>query len=118
MSDHKIAVVIYEPLSGDMARVYRGLKTAAEFKAGGDDVTVVFDGSGVETLAAVSDANHPMHPLVESLRENVGGACSYCASAHKVKDAISDAGWSLRAEAAGELSIRQLAQEGRQILNF
>ncbi|GAA1945586.1 DsrE family protein [Microbacterium aquimaris] len=118
MADNKIAVVIYEPISGDTARVYRGLKTAAEFKAAGDDVTVAFDGSGVETLAAISDANHPMNPLIESLRENVRGACAFCAGSHKVKDEIADSGWGLRDEAGGELSIRALAGEGRQILNF
>lgn len=118
MAENKIAVVIYEPISGDMARVYRGLKTAAEFKAAGDDVTVVFDGSGVESLAAISEEGHPMNALIESLRDDVRGACSYCAGAHKVKDDISAAGWGLRDEAGGELSIRALAAEGRQILNY
>lgn len=118
MAENKIAVVIYEPISGDMSRVYRGLKSAAEFKAAGDDVAVVFDGSGVESLAAVSDASHPMHPLIESLRDNVRGACAYCAGGHNVKDEIANAGWSLRSEANGEVSIRDLVGEGRQILNY
>ncbi|GAA1860012.1 DsrE family protein [Microbacterium koreense] len=118
MTENKIAVVIYEPISGDMSRVYRGLKIAAEFATSGDDVAVVFDGSGVESLAALSDSTHPLHPLLESLRDNVRGACSYCAGSHKVAHVITGSGWSLRDEAGGEVSIRELALEGRQILNF
>lgn len=118
MATNKIAVVIYEPVSGDLSRVYRGLKVAAEFKGAGDDVAVVFDGSGVESLAAVSANDHMLNGLLESLRDNVRGACSFCAGSHNVKEEIAQAGWDLRAEAAGEVSIRDLANEGRQIINF
>jgi predicted peroxiredoxin len=50
----RVAVVIYEDASKDLARAYRGLMTAVEFLEAGDDVTVVYDGSGVDTLAAAS----------------------------------------------------------------
>jgi len=48
---NKVAIFIYESLDGDKARAYRGLKTAAEFVQAGDDVAIVFDGSGVEPWA-------------------------------------------------------------------
>lgn len=115
---NKVAVVIYEPLPGNTSKVYRGLKTALEFTSAGDDVVVVFDGSGVETLAAISDPASPMHPLATALRDNVHGACSFCASSHKVKDQLVAAGWPLLAETNGEASIRNLVAAGRQILTF
>lgn len=117
-TQNKIAVVIYEPLPGDTSRVYRGLKTAAEFADAGDDVVVLFDGAGVEALAAVSDSSNPMNPLLEGLRASVIGGCKFCAISHKVRDQIEAAGWALLADNAGEASIRSLANEGRQILNF
>lgn len=118
MSDSKIAVVIYEPLSGDNSRVYRGLKTALEFKQAGDDVTVVFDGSGVESLAAISDPSHKMNPLAVALQDNILGACGFCVSAHEVTDPIATGGWPLLTDYKGEVSIRNLVVEGYQILNF
>lgn len=79
---------------------------------------MVFDGSGVETLAAISDPTSLVHPLVTALRDNVHGACSFCASSHKVKDQLAAAGWPLLAETNGEASIRNLVAAGRQILSF
>lgn len=118
MSDNKIAVVIYEPASGDLSRVFRGLRVASEFKNAGDDVAIVFDGSGVESLAELSSTDHKLNALLESLRDNVRGACAYCAGAHGAKRTIEEAGYALKGDADGEVSIRELALEGRQILNF
>jgi len=118
MSDTKIAVVIYEPLGSDSARVYRGLKTALEFKQAGDDVVVVFDGSGVESLAAISDTGHKMNPLAVALQGNILGACSFCATSHAVAEPITSGGWPLLTDNKGEASIRKLVVDGYQILNF
>ncbi|WP_062209366.1 DsrE family protein [Demequina oxidasica] len=118
MSEFKVAVVIYEPIDGDMARAYRGLKTALEFKQAGDDVVVQFDGSGVDTLAAISNAEHPMNGLATALADNITGACGYCATSHKVADAIEQAGWTLLSDDGGEASNRKLMVEGYQILTF
>ncbi|WP_104081308.1 DsrE family protein [Cryobacterium sp. Y11] len=118
MSDSKIAVVIYEPIGSDTSRVYRGLKTALEFKDAGDDVVVVFDGSGVESLAAISDPTHKMNPLAVALHDNIRGACAFCVASHGVTDAVKAGGWPLLAQYKGEASIRSLVVEGYQILNF
>jgi intracellular sulfur oxidation DsrE/DsrF family protein len=88
MSASKIAVVIYEPIGSDTSRVYRGLKTALEFKDAGDDIVVVFDGSGVESLAAISDPKHKMNPLAVALHDNIRGACAFCVASHGVTDAV------------------------------
>ncbi len=118
MSESKIAVVIYEPIGSDSARVYRGLKTALEFKQAGDDVVVVFDGSGVESLAAISDPKHKMNPLAFALQDNILGACGFCVASHGVTDPIETGGWPLLTDNKGEASIRKLVVEGYQILNF
>ena len=118
MSDFKIAVVIYEPIGSDMSRVYRGLKTALEFKQAGDDVVVVFDGSGVESLAAISDPAHKMNPLAVALQENILGACGFCVASHGVTNQIETGGWPLLTEYNGEASTRNLVVAGYQILSF
>lgn len=115
---HKIAIFIYEPITSDLSRVYRGLNTALEFQKAGDDVAVVFDGSGVESLAAISDASHKMNPMLHALHPVVHGACAGCAASHSVKDEISAAGFTLLDENRGEASVRKYVVEGYTILSF
>jgi hypothetical protein len=114
----RVAVVIYEDAAKDLARAYRGLMTAVEFFEAGDDVAVVYDGSGVETLAAASAPDHQLHRLAEKLRPVTKGACGFCAGAHGVKDAIEAAGWPLLGDYKGHASIRALVGDGYQILSF
>ncbi|GAA1699432.1 hypothetical protein GCM10009792_19330 [Microcella alkalica] len=118
MTQLKIAILVLNNIEHDLARTYRALKTASEFVNAGDDVTIVFDGSGVDSLAAVSADDSKLKPLIESLRPHVRGACSFCAKAHGVVDPITAAGWPLLTDNEGEASVRQLALEGRQIITF
>jgi hypothetical protein len=111
-------VFIYEPLTGDGARVYRGLRVALEFKKAGDDVRVVFDGSGVEALAGIAHPEDKRHSLLMELGNSVDGACGYCAVAHKVKDQIVGAGFALLNDDDGEVSVRNYVTEGYTVLNF
>lgn len=113
-----VAVVIYEDAAKDLARAYRGLHTAAEFVDAGDDVTVMYDGSGVDTLAAASAPDHQLHPLVEKLRPVTRGACAFCVQAHGVGDAIEAGGWPLLKEYKQHASVRNLVVEGYQVLTF
>ena len=115
---NKVAVFLYEPLTGDMSRAYRGLKTALEFVKAGDEVAVVFDGSGVETLAAVSDPSSKLNPILQAIKSSVEGACSFCATSHKVKDVIEAAGYPLLTDFEGEASVRKFVSAGYTVLNF
>ena len=114
----RVAIVIFEDASNDLARAYRGLLTAVEFLEAGDDVTVVYDGSGVDTLAAASSTDHKLHRLVEKLRPATRGACGFCAEAHGVKEPIEAAGWPFLTDYKGHASIRGLVAGGYQVLTF
>jgi len=115
---NKVAIFVYEPLAGDMSRAYRGLKTALEFVQAGDDVAVVFDGSGVETLAAISDTGNKLNGILQEIKSNVDGACSFCATSHKVSEAIAAAGYNLLTDFQGEASVRNYVNDGYTILSF
>lgn len=116
----KIAVFIYESVAGDLSRAFRGLSTAKEFIQAGDDVVVVFDGSGVETIAAIVDAGHPLNGLYGETKEHIAGACGFCAGTptHNVKDKLVAAGVPLLTDNAGEASVRKYVEAGYTILNF
>lgn len=115
---NKVAIFIYESVSGDLSRAYRGLKTALEFVQSGDEVAVIFDGSGVETLAAITDPKSPLNPVLEGIKSSVTGACSFCAISHKSNQAITAAGYPLLTDFAGEASVRQFVAGGYTVLNF
>jgi len=115
---NKVAVFIYEPISGDTSRAYRGLKTALEFIQGGDEVAVVFDGSGVETLAAIADPSNALNGVLLEIKSSVEGACSFCANSHEVADAIKTAEYALLTDFDGEASVRKFINDGYTILNF
>lgn len=115
---NRVAIFVFEPLTGDVSRAYRGLKVAKEFVEAGDDTVVVFDGSGVETLAAIANPGHKLNALLQSIHESVGGACSFCADSHEVREAIVAAGYSLLADYDGEASVRNFVNDGYTILTF
>lgn len=114
----RVAIVVYENAANDLARAYRGLLTAKEFVDSGDDVVLVYDGSGVDTLAAASDPDHGLHRLVEQLRPNTRGACGFCARAHGVEASLTAHDWPLLSDYKGHASVRQLLVDGYQVLTF
>lgn len=114
----KVAIVIYENSASDLARAYRGLSTAREMVDAGDDVTVIYDGSGVDTLAAASASDHKLHKMVEFLRPVTRGACAYCATAHGVEEVLVEAKWPLLSEYRNHASVRMVMAEGYQVLTF
>jgi predicted peroxiredoxin len=114
----KVAVVIFENEQNDFANAYRGLLTATEFMEAGDEVTVLYDGSGVDTLAAASASDHKLNPLVEKLRPVTRGACAFCVSAHGVEEPIKAGDWPLLTEYKNHASLRHILLEGYQVLSF
>ncbi|WP_407319361.1 sulfur reduction protein DsrE [Isoptericola halotolerans] len=115
---HQAAIVILTDFAADSAAVYRALGTAQEFVQAGDDVKIVFDGSGVDSLAAIAAPEHQLHDLLESLRDQVAGACGFCAKAHEAATAITEAGYPLLTDNKGHASLRDLVVEGRTVLTF
>ena len=114
---HHAAIVILTDIAQDMAAVYRGLDTAREFVEAGDDVTIVFDGSGTESLAALTAENHQLHGLLEKLRP-VCAAPAATAPRHTRSPKRSPAGFELLTENRGHASLRNLVVEGRTVLTF
>ncbi|AFZ69639.1 hypothetical protein [Deinococcus peraridilitoris] len=118
MPSLKIAVVIFEDIKRDSGRVYRALITAEELIEAGEDVTVVFDGSGTESLAAVLDPDSRLHTLFERIRPHVRGACKHCARSHRVADVTEAAGIALLSEYKQHASLPALVREGYTVLTF
>lgn len=116
----KIGIIILAATdsSGDLGRAVNALETAKEFHEAGDDVQVIFDGAGTQWIKVLSDESHRYHQLFSSVRETITGACSYCAEAYGVLDAVRTAGIDLLDEHDGHPSLRKLAVAGYQLITF
>ncbi len=114
----RVAIFIYEPIDGDASRVYRGLRAAVEFANAGDEVAVVFDGSGTEALAEIMKPNGRFHSQYLLLKDHVAGACKVCSKSHQVANQIADADIPLLDEFEGEASVRKYVAAGYTVLNY
>jgi hypothetical protein len=102
----------------DLGRVVNALQIAREFDENGDDATIVFDGAGTQWVPTLSDESHKYHALYEQTENLIAGACSYCAGAYGVKEAIEETDVDLLDEFDGHPSVRKLISNGYQVLTF
>lgn len=102
----------------DLGRVVNALQIARELHEAGDEVSVIFDGAGTRWVPTLSDDVHKYHRLYEQTKDVIAGACSYCAGAFGVKDAIEKTDVELLDEFEGHPSVRKLISNGYQILTF
>jgi hypothetical protein len=116
---HKIAIIIHSNIIMEAkSRAYRAFNFAEELLQNGDDVVIVFDGGGTMTLAQVIKPDHDLHKAWQKAAPALRGACSYCAKSYGVYEALSAAGVTLLADHKGHASLRELLNEGRQIITF
>lgn len=115
----KAAVVLFADTDSPegMGRMANALTTAREFKQSGDEVRVIFDGAGTKWAAELS-GDHKYSKLLDAVRDEVEGACAYCANAYQVKGAVEESGVDLIDEYDGHPSLRQLVVGGYEVLTF
>ena len=118
-------IVMSDPKQGDEAlgRLFNALAFASDAQRSGDDVQVVFQGTGTRWPGELTRLEHPARELYDSVRELVTGASKACA-------AVFGASESVRAEKLPELdgnvlkpdtrlnSLRAAFAEGRQPVIF
>ena len=113
----KAAIVVYAS-PDDTSKGYRALSTAQEFVEAGDEVVIVYDGAGVETLAVYTDSDHQLHDMYAELKDQIAGACGFCANSHGVKDDLDAADIAMLTGHKGHASLRKYAVDGYQLLIF
>lgn len=116
----KISVVLLADTEahGDLARALNALELVREAAGAGDEVELVFDGAGVAWIPELSEPEHKLHEVFESVRDRVAGACEFCAGAFEVKDDVREAGVAFLSEFEGHPSLRQRIADGYQIVTF
>ncbi|NQZ52630.1 MAG: DsrE family protein [Piscirickettsiaceae bacterium] len=119
-------IILSDPKSGSedaLGRVFNALATAYDFKQGGDEVTVLFQGAGTRWIAELSNPTHPVYELFETVKDTVAGVSCGCAEVFGATEEIEKSAFDLITDNAvpgtsGLPSLRKLAAEGHTILTF
>ncbi len=116
----KIAVIILANLAdaSGKSRVFRGLMLARELKDAGDEVQIVFDGSGTQTLATISEAGSGFERIVAGVHDHIAGACKLCAKSYGVLEKLEAQGYPLLGDYKNHASLRRFLAEGYQMVTF
>lgn len=123
----KTAIVIMsDPKNGSeeaLGRVFNALALAAECKQKGDEVAVVFNGTGTRWPAELAQLSHPINGLYNSVRDVVQGASCGCAEFFGAAESVASCGVPTvkdhgLAGTAGLLSLRRYLAEGWETVVF
>jgi hypothetical protein len=117
----KAAIVILPDTESKegLGRVANALTAVKEFKEEDHEVSVVFDGAGTKWVGELSDPEHKYNGHFESVKDEVEGACAYCARAFGVKEEeVQESGVELMGEFEGHPSLAKLVSQGYQVITF
>ncbi|MBX6763510.1 MAG: hypothetical protein K6T51_03585 [Rubrobacteraceae bacterium] len=116
----KVAIVVLADTEthGDLGRLANALTSAQEFKEAGDEAKIIFDGAGTKWIPELSDPGNKYNKAFEMAKDQIAGACGYCASAFGVKDQIERSGVTLLRDYRGHPSLQKLVSEGYQVITF
>ena len=123
----KVAIVIFsDPKNGSeeaLGRVFNGLAAAYDFKQAGDDVTIIFQGTGIRWTGELMKKDHPAHELFQAVKDNVAGVSCGCADVFGSSEEVTKSGFDLIKNnpvpgTSGVSSFRALLSEGSTVLTF
>jgi hypothetical protein len=119
-------LILTDPQSGSQeatTRLLNALAYADECQRSGDELAIVFAGTGTRWPAELSKLSHPGHARYNSLREHIVGASRSCAMRNEAVEGLAEAGVPLLDDnqvpgTAGVASIRRFYAEGWNVSIF
>ncbi|MBX3332353.1 MAG: DsrE family protein [Nitrospira sp.] len=119
-------IVMSDPKNGSeeaLGRVFNALALASECKQKGDEVAVVFNGTGTRWPAELTKLSHPANALYNSVRDVVQGVSCGCVEVFGAKEGAESCGVPLKkdhalAGTAGLLSLRRYVSDGWNMMVF
>jgi hypothetical protein len=118
-------IVLSDPKGGEEAlgRVFNALAATLDFKTRGQEVELIFQGTGTRWTGVLVNPDHPVHGLYKAVEDKVAGVSSACSAAFGARADAERTGLSLIGDNAvpgtdGLPSLARYAAEGYQILTF
>jgi len=102
----------------DLGRVVNALEAAKGFRQAGDNVQLIFDGTGTRWPGVLAQPEHIAHGLYQEMRGQVVGVCSFCATAFGGKESAVSLGLELLDKVDGHVGINKLLDEGYHVFTF
>lgn len=127
MSTQKAAIVVLsDPKTGSeesLGRLFNALAAAYDYKQQGDEVTILFHGTGTRWPGVLQNPEHPGHNLFEAVKDKVAGVSCGCADVFGASEEVAKSGFDLIKNnpvpgTSGVASLRALSAEGYSILTF
>lgn len=118
--------ILSDPRSGAdeaVSRVLNALGYADECQRHGDELAIVFAGTGTRWPQELAQLSHPAHTRYQALREHVVGASRGCALRNDATSGLERAGVPLLGDnavpgTAGVASIRRYVADGWHVTTF
>ncbi|HBY59739.1 MAG TPA: hypothetical protein DEH78_07935 [Solibacterales bacterium] len=123
----KVAIVVYsDPKSGteeSLGRLLNALLLTYELKERQQEVSLVFQGTGVRWASEVVKPEHPAHALYNAVKDKVAGVCGGCADVFGATSELESAGVPLNYEnqipgTTGVLDLSRFIENGHQVVTF
>ena len=116
----KIAIIILSDTNTmeAMGKVSNAFMMASEAVEMGDELKIIFEGTGSKWIAELEKEDHKLHPLYKGIKEHITGVCFYCAQVFGAKSQVEKAGLSLISEYKQHPSLRKLVHDGFEIITF
>lgn len=119
-------LVLSDPKSSTeeaLGRVFNALASAYDFKQNGDEVTVMFQGTGTRWISELTKADHPAHELFEAVKDTIAGVSCGCADVFGGSEAAVNSGFKLIKDnpvpgTSGLPSLYKLTTDGYTVLTF
>lgn len=106
-----------------LGRLFNGLAAAYDFKQSGDEVTILFQGTGTRWAGVLSNQDHPAYQLYKALEDKIAGVSSGCADVFGASEEAVKNGFNLITDNAvpgtsGLPSLRKLTADGYTVFLF
>jgi len=122
----KAAILVHsDPNAGEEAlgRVFNALAVAHNFKQRGDEVRVLFLGTGTRWIAELAKPENPVHGLFDLVKDKVAGVSQGCADVFGAADEVQASEFELLNDnpipgTAGLPSVANLMEAGYSVLVY
>ena len=115
-------VILSDPKSGSdeaLGRVFNALAVAYDFKNAGEEVSILFQGTGTRWPEALQKEDHSVHELFKAVEDKIQGVSSACTDVFGANpsgfDLIKD---NKVPNTSGLPSFNKLQSEGYNVLVF
>lgn len=120
-----VIIILSDPKAGEDAfgRVFNGLLLGLQLKDKGENIEIIFQGTGARWPAELAKEDNPAHPLFVALKDNMAGVCSGCANVFGATEGVESTNLKLLKDfdlpgVGGTTDLAKYVINGDRILTF